>query len=357
MPQETVGYVRLEWTCPNCQTRNPGPQKTCGGCGAAQPENVVFESAVQDELIADEKEIARAKAGPDVHCAFCGARNPAGTTVCTQCGADLSEGKARTSGAVVGALRTEPVAELSCPSCGAANPAAATRCVKCGSPISRPKPEAAPARPAGCSRGVLIGVGVGLLAIIAGLIVLFTRTTDLVGTVQSAKWTRSIGIEQFMYVTRSDWRDQIPAAGMVSSCELKVRRVQDQPAPNADKVCGTPYKVDKGSGYAEVVQDCEYHVKDDWCDYRIRDWVLVEPLTASGTDFAAYWPELQLGPDQREAAGQRQEKYEITFLANDKTYVYTTQDHDQYTRCRDVKRWTLKVNMVGGVNAIEPAGG
>lgn len=357
MPQETVGYVRLEWTCPNCQTRNPGPQKTCGGCGAAQPANVVFDSALQDELITEEKEVARAKAGPDVHCAFCGARNPADTTVCSQCGADLSEGRARASGAVVGALQTEPAPEIACPSCAATNPANATRCVKCGSPMSRAKPQSTTRQPAGCSRGVLIGVGLGLLAVIVAVIVLFTRTSDLVGTVQAAKWTRSIGIEQFMLVTRSDWRDQVPADGTIADCTQRVRRTQDNPAPNADKVCGTPYKVDKGSGYAEVVKDCVYQVKDDWCDYRVNDWVLVEPWTASGTDFEPYWPELRLQADQREATGQRREAYEIIFLANDKSYTYVTQDPDVFTRCRDITHWTLKVNLVGGVNAIEPAGG
>ena len=40
---------------------------------------VVSEQAAQEELVTDEKESERAKAGPDIHCAYCGARNPAGT--------------------------------------------------------------------------------------------------------------------------------------------------------------------------------------------------------------------------------------------------------------------------------------
>ena len=61
MTRKTVGYVRTEWTCPNCQTRNPGPQKTCTSCGMPQPENVEFEEAGQDELIKDEAELAKAQ--------------------------------------------------------------------------------------------------------------------------------------------------------------------------------------------------------------------------------------------------------------------------------------------------------
>ena len=92
MPRESLGYVKLEWTCPNCGGRNPGPEKTCLSCGSPQPEDVQFEEAPDKELIQDEKELERAKAGPDIHCGFCGTRNPAGTLECSQCGADLVHG-------------------------------------------------------------------------------------------------------------------------------------------------------------------------------------------------------------------------------------------------------------------------
>ncbi len=39
-----------------------------------------------------------ASAGADIHCGFCGTRNPATATICSQCGADLKEGKARQAG-------------------------------------------------------------------------------------------------------------------------------------------------------------------------------------------------------------------------------------------------------------------
>ena len=101
MTKETLGYVRLEWTCSNCGSKNPGPEKTCGNCGAPQPEDVVFEQPAQEELIADEDAIAQAEAGPDIHCAYCGARNPATAETCSQCGADVKEGEARASGQVL----------------------------------------------------------------------------------------------------------------------------------------------------------------------------------------------------------------------------------------------------------------
>ncbi|NJN94563.1 MAG: zinc ribbon domain-containing protein [Anaerolineales bacterium] len=91
MTRKTLGYVKLIWNCPNCGSRNPGPQKTCSNCGTPQPDNVKFEQLPQSELVTDAAEIAQAKAGPDVHCYYCGSRNAASAKVCSQCGADLTQ--------------------------------------------------------------------------------------------------------------------------------------------------------------------------------------------------------------------------------------------------------------------------
>ena len=57
-----------------------------------------FSAPVQGELVQDQQKIDQAKAGPDIHCGFCGARNPATAKVCHQCGGDLTQGKARGAG-------------------------------------------------------------------------------------------------------------------------------------------------------------------------------------------------------------------------------------------------------------------
>jgi hypothetical protein len=41
-------------------------------------------------MVTDEKAVQAAQAGADIHCAFCGTRNPATAKVCSQCGADLT---------------------------------------------------------------------------------------------------------------------------------------------------------------------------------------------------------------------------------------------------------------------------
>jgi DNA-directed RNA polymerase subunit RPC12/RpoP len=56
-----------------------------GGCKFELPNHQV--------LITDEAAKAKAAAGADIHCPYCGTRNPAGTKTCSHCGGDLTEGK------------------------------------------------------------------------------------------------------------------------------------------------------------------------------------------------------------------------------------------------------------------------
>ncbi len=212
MPQEDLGYVKLEWTCPNCGNRNPGPQKTCSGCGNPQPENVEFHLPERQEILNDEQEIAAARKGPDIHCAFCGARNPAGSSTCQQCGADLKEGKARTSGQVLGALESGPETQVTCPSCGAVNSDQALRCSKCGSPLKEPvqakttvshrlHPKSScgwrgPGHPCFC-----------LLAAGLGAYFLFMRpSASQTATVESMSWKTSVAVEALQPVNKQDWK-------------------------------------------------------------------------------------------------------------------------------------------------------
>jgi hypothetical protein len=81
--RRTLGYVQNEWTCPNCSTRNKGGVKTCENCVAPQPENIQFELPSEQKFVKDEAAIKAAQAGADIHCGFCGTRNPATAETCS----------------------------------------------------------------------------------------------------------------------------------------------------------------------------------------------------------------------------------------------------------------------------------
>ena len=90
MAQKVVGYREMIWTCPNCGAKNPGSVRVCRSCGAAMGEEVKFEQQTNAQMITDEKILQKAAQGPDIYCAYCGNRNPAGAKVCSRCGADLA---------------------------------------------------------------------------------------------------------------------------------------------------------------------------------------------------------------------------------------------------------------------------
>ena len=354
MPQESIGYVKLVWTCKHCGSKNPGTTKICSSCGNVMAETDKFDLPAQQELINDQAEIAKAARGPDVTCHSCGTRNPADAKNCSQCGADLSAATARKTGEVLGAFQAAPQPDVKCAYCGEPNPADALKCQKCGGglaqkPIGTPKPAA---QIASARRSPIGLIAIGVMVLIA-IAVLFFRTTDTTAAVQALSWNRQIKIMAQRPVTHETWQDQIPSGAQAGSCTPKVRRTQDNPAPNSDKICGTPYTIDQGNGTAKVVQDCQYQVKDNWCQYTQPEWTVVDAVVAKGSDSNPAWPPLNLSTGQRE--GDRTEAYEIVFSSDGKQYKYSPQDAAEFSQFTIGSRWTLKVNTLGGVTDVAAA--
>ncbi|HKJ27328.1 MAG TPA: zinc finger protein, partial [Anaerolineales bacterium] len=291
MAKKKLGYIELHWECPNCNTINPGGETVCRGCSAPQPEDVEFFQPTQQQLIEDEERLKKAKAGADIHCGYCGTRNPAGARHCSQCKADLTEGKQRKAGQVVGAYREGDVLQVKCPHCGAENPETASRCAQCGGSLSRqPEAQSAAAKAAALpaaskpKRGIFLVIGLIFALICVGIYFIFLRTTATTGTVVGVEWERSMVLEALVPVEYEDWVDVIPADGDVVSCTEEKRGETDQPTDGAVEICGTPYSVDTGGGYAEVVQDCIYEIYDDYCTYTVIEWGAVDTVSVAGQD-------------------------------------------------------------------------
>ena len=366
MTQKTVGYVELEWTCTYCGTRNPGTQKKCSGCGAMMGEEDQFEAPAQQELITDEEKLAQAKRGlADIHCPYCGTRNVAGAEKCRHCGGDLTGAVEREKGRVVGAFRAGPAPDVPCPYCGTPNPANAIKCKKCGGNLQKPaeappaKPAAKPAavpKPRSRFAGIAIGA-VALLCIVAAAVffILSGRTTDTPAVVQSVLWERSIQILEQRPVTHEDWEDQIPSGAVIGSCSKEYRRTQSEPAPGAEEVCSTPYTIDQGDGTGKVVQDCEYRIYDNRCEFTVNEWTVVDRAVMQGSDLNPQWPRMSLQSGQRE--GNQTQEYVVTFRADDsnETYTYHVDSADEFSRFNLGSYWTLKVNTFGDVTGAEPA--
>ncbi len=357
MTKKTLGYVELEWTCKRCGTKNPGLQKTCSNCGAPMDVKDEFELPEEQKLITAEEKLAGAQKGADVHCPYCGARNPAGSQVCLQCGGDLKEGAARQAGKVLGAHQAGPAPEIACPYCAAKIKATAQRCPNCGGDLSQKETKKGPAAPAPQKLPVwaLVGIGLLLLVCLGAAIVLASlgaRTEEVTARVQNVAWQRTIAILEKRPAQRGDWADRLPAEAENVSCQDRYRETSGFPAPKSTEVCGTPYTVDEGSGVGKVVQDCEYLVYDSYCEFTLLEWQVVSQARAAGNDGRPYWPELNLSGGQRE--GERAERYLVTFEAGGKTYDYEISDPALFVQFTPGSEWTLKVNALGGINEVTP---
>jgi ribosomal protein L40E len=318
---------------------------------------VAFVQPAEERILTDAEKIARARIGPDIHCGYCGARNRADAANCRQCGGEMAAGEVRAAGAVLGAHRDQPQPPVACPTCGRENPAAMRHCRGCGAPLPQaelptaPLPESAD-EGKGSGRMIMLIVGGIVLAIVA-FIFFLTRSEETSSVVQQIEWERSIAIEALVPVTYEDWLDEIPNEGSVLSCDSQVRSTQNEPAPNAVEVCGTPVTVDQGSGFGEVVQECFYEIYADWCEYSVDEWQTVETVEARGPGLNAFWPEFSLEPEQRE--GERTEEYTIFFDEEGKSYRYQVSDPERAALFTPGSRWILSVNFLDAVLDAQPA--
>ena len=344
MARKSIGFVPLIWDCPSCGTQNPGPIKTCTGCGAPQPEDVKFLRVDQEQFnfIKDEALIRMAKAGPDIHCPWCGTRNPSTATLCSNCGGELGQGgKLRQTGEKI---QTVSEAQAAARAPQPVQPSQST-------PTSGFKPPAKPVN----KKMIIIGVVVIAVLCLAGILLMswLNKTDTIKATVSNVYWERSVMLESFQEVTTSDWCDELPGDAVVLSRSSQYRYTSEDPVANATEECGEEYVVDTGTGVGEVVQDCVYKVYDDYCEYQAWAWVALNPMTVSGRDLDPYWPNVSLNDGVREAGIT--EDYVITFSSGGEEYTYSTSDVDLFLQAKLGSSWELSVNQLDQIRELNPS--
>ncbi|MBI9047817.1 MAG: hypothetical protein JEZ00_00240 [Anaerolineaceae bacterium] len=362
MAQKSKGFVHLYWSCPHCKAQNIGKQNVCVQCGSPQPENVEFFHLEASQVITDENEIKRASSGPDIYCPYCGSRNTADSQICVQCGGDIAEGKRRQSGQKVGAFQKGKKQTVACSTCSAENAFDRTTCHQCGAGLVSkaakkdiPKSaEQAPKKKMGTVGIIFLVLFVALFCGFAiwGLSGLLSKE-EIEATVQSTQWQYTVNIERYGPTESKDWQANIPADAYVISCEDQLRSEESEFIAGAKEVCGTPYTVDEGNGYAEVVQDCVYQVYEPYCKFETMDWAYDTSYSANGSNMNPSWPAYSLSSDQRVA--EEIEQYVITFSSGSSSYEYETTNQSEFSACTPGSNWILTTNAFDAVLSIDPA--
>lgn len=345
--RRTLGYVQNEWTCPNCSTRNPGGLKTCQNCGAPQPENVKFELPSEQQFVTEAAALKAAQAGADIHCPFCGTRNPANAETCSQCGGDLKEGKARQAGQLMQA--PPPQAKVvKCDNCGAENPSSNAVCAQCGSPLPKLTAPAPAVQPKAAAQAaprktnwLLIG---GILAAIAlccaAIGYMFLASDSVKGTVVDVYWQTSVPVQEIRAVDYSNERGSPPSGAYDISCR-----------DESEEVCDTK-TIDRGNGYSEVVEECHTET-EQFCSYTVDEWTTIDTYTLDGSDLQPMYSSPNIAGSQR--LGDESEELTVTFsLENGEQETYSPDTVAEFQQFTSGSTWTLKINKLGHVVGVEP---
>jgi hypothetical protein len=348
--RRTIGYVENEWTCPNCGTRNKGRLETCENCGAPQPEDVNFELPSQQKIVKDDEAIKAAKAGADIHCGFCGTRNPASAETCSQCGGDLKEGEARKAGRIMQAP-PPPTKAIKCANCGTENPGENSVCSNCGAAL--PRVQAAQPAVFRTSSSVgqpaakkptnwkLIGGILGALALccIAGVYLFLFPSAAVEATVTDVHWETSVAVQEIQPVRYTDERGNPPSGAYNESCYTDSEDVCEQRT------------VDKGNGYSEIVEDCHTETTQ-YCSYTVDEWTSIQTYPLEGNNLRPLYDSPNITSDQR--IGDKRAEFTVVFSTDDGTETYTPESISEFQQYALGSTWTLKMNALGGVVGVEP---
>ena len=348
--RRTLGYVENVWTCPNCGGENKGSAKSCDACGAPQPENVQFHLPSEQKMVKDEDKVKAAQAGADIHCGFCGTRNPATATTCSQCGGDLKEGKAREAGKIMQAPPPQPKI-VKCASCGAENPGSNSTCSNCGAALPKtqaaqavaPQPAMPTAKPAAKKKisPLLIGGILGFIALCGiGIYFIFGRTASTVkGTVTDVHWQTNVPVQEVQAVDYSNQAGNAPSDAYNVSCHDESRDVCEQKT------------IDKGNGYSEVVEECHTET-DKYCSYTVDEWTTIQTYALDGNDLQPIYDSPNISSDQR--IGEQTAEFTVNFSTENGKIVYSPDTLSTFQQFDVGSTWTLELNLVGGVMGVKP---
>ncbi len=316
--------VMAYWDCPVCGSKGiRGDVTNCPSCGRARGEVQFYmkgytegetreENERSDVEYLDEEQAKYVSKNPDWYCSFCNSLNSDNAEFFINCGSSRADSEANYF-EMLQKKKEREAAEA------AAQPQVSS---------SQQKPSRSPMK-------VLLVV---LLAVIALFIWLNGNKTAGDLTVTGLQWARNINIEENRMYQESGW--ELPAGAEQTDARSELHHydnvlshyenVEVQRSRQVVDHYETYYTyTDNGNGtftevpherpvytteyYTETVRQPVYQQVPRYQTkyyYNIWRWTPSRDVAASGEDHNTYWPEVELGENERE--GQRTEAYAFT---------------------------------------------
>ena len=316
--------VMAYWDCPVCGSKGiRGDVTNCPSCGRARGEVQFYmkgytegetreENERADVEYLDEEQAKYVSKNPDWYCSFCNSLNSDNAEFCSNCGSSRADSEANYF-EMLQKKKEREAAEA------AARPQVSS---------SQQKPSRSPMK-------VLLVI---LLAIIALFVWLNGNKTAGDLTVTGLQWARNINIEENRMYQESGW--ELPAGAEQTDARSELHHydnvlshyenVEVQRSRQVVDHYETYYTyTDNGNGtftevpherpvytteyYTETVRQPVYQQVPRYQTkyyYNIWRWTPSRDVAAAGEDHNTYWPEVELGENERE--GQRTEAYAFT---------------------------------------------
>lgn len=292
------------WDCPACGHKgNIGYETSCSQCGSPRGKNVKFYLPDESEEVADEQQLAQARAGVDWICDYCGADNKAADAQCRSCSNPRTETDINRQ----------------------------TREIRFDAEPPAPKPVAQPK----FNKGYYVFGGLALLLIV--LFLLF-RNRETTVVVTAHEWAREIRTEKFVPVVEEDW--SVPSGAKViksfrdihhydkilAGYETKYREVE-KPAGTKRVKVGVR---DLGNGYFEDIYETRTvykTVRESYEEpvyrsvpvyatkyrYEIYRWKPDQVYRTAGRDLSPHWATSVPPNSNAHRESERIEKYVLHF--------------------------------------------
>ncbi len=310
------------WDCPYCgATRIRGPETECNNCGASRDDDVKLYLPEGAAEVTDEQALKRASAGADWRCGFCGSESPAGTEVCTECGAKPDGTERR---------RADP-------------------------PPAPPTPAAAVQKVQKKSGGGRWWIALLVLGAIAAVLYFFVfRTHAEQVEVKAHEWERVIQIEKFKTITEEDWEDKVPSDARVLSRRKALFKTEKIKVGTKRVKTGVK---DLGNGYFEDVYEDRPIYKDqkiykDKVRYHVDRWRPARKAKASARDTKPHWPKFKLR--EKERRGKRTETYRLLLrTAEGEDVEFEVDDQKRWTWYEDGNSYEAQIRVSGGIAELQ----
>jgi hypothetical protein len=263
------------------------------------------------DRVQDQQSLQKARAGADWRCSYCTQNNPATVSICKDCGHTRAESDAEL------AVREYSNSEI---------PTSGKKARSVEREAAAPKP-----KKKGRRKWLLVAL------VVIGVMVYFTRSKEIVVTVEAFGWERIIETEEHRLVEEEGW--SVPSGGtrlqsfraihhydkILSHYETRTR-TQQRAAGTKQYVCG---KRDLGNGYFED-KYCTRTIYESYEEqyeepiyrkepvyktkyrYSIYKWQEADPLVVQGNDHQPRWPNTSaVQQDRRRRLANRSGKYII----------------------------------------------